>query len=279
MVKWTGPSLSPTKIKAFKKCPLSYRLQYIDKIIFPSGIEAFRGTVTHAILEHIFDQPKTDRTKNWALDNIENFYNKCLAEDPKANNIPEIDQTDKLFNSISEKIENYFKLENPARLNPTGREKWVQTKINLEDELGKVSEVRLGGFIDRLEEKPGVGTRIIDYKTGKPPKAERFAEDYYFQMFFYSYVYRDMHNEIPRQVKLLFLGGESGVLIKAPTKENLLDFEQEVRDFWKAEQEAEMKDEFQPNKNPLCDWCAYKHKTLNDDGTVKYEGCPIWRQA
>src|SRR4030088_2203533 len=58
----SGPSLSPSRAGDFLTCPLLYRFRVIDRLPEPPSPAAVRGTLVHAVLEHLFDRPATDRT-------------------------------------------------------------------------------------------------------------------------------------------------------------------------------------------------------------------------
>ncbi|HOS92901.1 MAG TPA: PD-(D/E)XK nuclease family protein [Armatimonadota bacterium] len=48
-----SPCLGASKIADYLKCPLSYRLKYVDKIPAPKSPHAFAGTVIHQVAHHI----------------------------------------------------------------------------------------------------------------------------------------------------------------------------------------------------------------------------------
>jgi putative RecB family exonuclease len=50
-------SLSPSRAGDFLTCPLLYRFRVIDRLPEPPSPAAARGTLVHAVLEHLFDQP------------------------------------------------------------------------------------------------------------------------------------------------------------------------------------------------------------------------------
>ena len=56
------PALSPSRAADFKQCPLLFRFRTIDKLEGPPSPAAARGTLVHAVLEHLFDLPAAERT-------------------------------------------------------------------------------------------------------------------------------------------------------------------------------------------------------------------------
>src|SRR5215471_3525620 len=58
----SGPSLSPSRAADFMACPLLYRFRVIDRLPEPPSPAAARGTLVHAVLERLFDEPAPART-------------------------------------------------------------------------------------------------------------------------------------------------------------------------------------------------------------------------
>lgn len=275
-VKWTGPALSPSRAKDFKSCPLKYKYAVIDKITFPPTIEAFKGTFTHQILEDMFKMEKSQRTLEIVKSLKTDVFDKVLESNPLYPNIKEVIQMQedesykqKFFNDVDKMIDNYFKLENPHRLNPSALEKWVQTFIDIDDEdsliidndnnvveASQKGKLRLGGFIDRLEVSPNAGVRISDYKTGKKPRKE-YEVDAYFQMLFYALVYYKSQNELAKELKLIYLG-DGDTLTKSPTEEELKDIEEQFREVWKNIAKCMRDNQWNAKISPLCPWCGFK---------------------
>ncbi len=52
-----GPSLSPSRAADFMTCPLLYRFRVVDRLPEPPSPAAARGTLVHAVLERLFDEP------------------------------------------------------------------------------------------------------------------------------------------------------------------------------------------------------------------------------
>ena len=102
-------------------------------------------------------------------------------------------------------LENYFALEDPARIEPEAREQLVEVVID---------GLRLRGYVDRLDVSPAGDIRVIDYKTGSTPR-EAFEAKALFQMKFYALVLWRTRGVIPRQLKLMYLA-DTDTLSYAP---------------------------------------------------------------
>src|SRR5207244_9756631 len=55
-------SLSPSRAADFMSCPLLYRFRVIDRLPEAPSAAAARGTLVHAVLERLFDEPAPGRT-------------------------------------------------------------------------------------------------------------------------------------------------------------------------------------------------------------------------
>jgi putative RecB family exonuclease len=280
------PWLSPSRAKQFLYCPLQFKFAVVDKLPVLPSIDAFRGTHTHYILEHLFDLPPSDRSKEWALAQVETTFATVYAENSQYTLIPELqgDLTN-YYSEVREKLEAYFDIEPQfAQLSPTGREVWVRAKVDLEDG----SQLGIGGIIDRLEETTINGekwVRISDYKTGKKPAA-KFEADALWQLIFYSYCYQKEHGVKPRQLKMLYLGStkpdakfpvKPGVLTYEPSDEELANIELKVKMVW-GDIVAANKNGVWPatgvvNSPKLCQWCSFQEH-CPDFLTSKHNSSP-----
>src|SRR5205823_12767800 len=77
-----GPSLSPSRAGDFLTCPLLYRCRVIDRLPEPPSPAAVRGTLVHAVLEHLFDRPAAGRTPAAARSLVAPEWERLTAEEP-----------------------------------------------------------------------------------------------------------------------------------------------------------------------------------------------------
>ena len=54
-------ALSPSRASDYKQCPLLYRLRAIDKLPEPKTKAQVKGTLVHAVLEKLHQQPREQR--------------------------------------------------------------------------------------------------------------------------------------------------------------------------------------------------------------------------
>lgn len=161
-------------------------------------------------------------------------------------------------------------MEDPRRFNPASCEQFVEVTLS--------TGTPLRGFIDRIDIAPTGEVRVVDYKTGKKP-APRFQDQALFQMNFYALVYKELHQEIPTQLKLMYLKtGEH--LILSPTEPELQEFSYRVSSLWDSIKHAGETGEFPSRPSKLCGWCAHQKLCPEYGGTPPvYQGWPDTRAS
>src|SRR6266545_6153284 len=76
-------ALSPSRAGDFMTCPLLYRFRVIDQLPEPPSPAAARGTLVHAVLERLFDEPAARRTVPAARTLLEPEWQRLLSEEPE----------------------------------------------------------------------------------------------------------------------------------------------------------------------------------------------------
>ncbi len=244
-----GPSLSPSRAGDFMTCPLLYRFRVIDRLPEPPSPAAARGTLVHAVLERLFDEPAGRRTPAAARSLLTPQWERLAAEEPLlAGLFTDEQERDTWLTEAAAMLDRYFTLENPNRIEPTFREMSVQALLE--------SGLTLRGYIDRLDVAPTGELRIVDYKTGTAPREEYEARAL-FQMKFYAVVLWRTRGEIPRLLQLIYLG--NGEVVRyAPDEADLRATERKINALWQAIDRARTSGDWRPRPSKLCDWCAFQ---------------------
>lgn len=284
-------SLSPSRAADFLQCPLLYRFRVIDKLPEEPNPAATRGTVVHAVLERVFDAPPEERVPSRARTLVAQEWQRLLAKRPELARLfhtpegggpgaaeeggeatggagPEsgsgggADTLDgpRLAGWLAEAealVERWFTLEDPARLEPAERELFVETKLT--------SGLRLRGVIDRVDIAPTGEVRIVDYKTGRAPRAEHVAEAL-FQMRFYALVLWRLRGTVPRRLQLVYLGS-GDILTHDPDEADLWAVERKLLALWQAIRRATESGDWRPSRSRLCDWCNHQAHCPEFGGT------------
>ena len=250
-------SLSPSRAGDFQNCPLLYRFRTIDRLPEPASPAMVRGTLVHAVLEDLFEEPASGRTLEKAVSLLPSEWDKLREADPRTAELfsaeQAVDETAWLSSCV-DLIGTYFTMEDPRYLEPAAREARVSYELD--------SGVRLSGIIDRVDVAPDGRIRVVDYKGGKAPDP-RYEDKALFQMKFYALVIWRTRGVIPALLQLMYFG--NGQFLRyEPTEDDLLATERKLAALWDAiERAIELRD-FPPRKSGLCGWCA--HKSL----------CPAW---
>lgn len=243
------------------QCPLLYRFRVIDKLPEKPSEAATRGTLVHAVLERLFDDPAVERTAPRARSMVPGQWDRLLESRPELGELFAGDEDgERLTRWLSEAeqlVERWFSLEDPTRLEPAERELFVETELE--------SGLRLRGVIDRVDVAPSGEVRIVDYKTGKAPRPE-YAEGALFQMKFYALVIWRLKRVVPRRLQLVYLGS-GDVLTYDPVVADLERIERKLLALWEAIRLATETGDWRPRPTKLCGWCDHQSVCPEFGGT------------
>jgi putative RecB family exonuclease len=256
-------TLSPSRAGDFMTCPLLYRFRVIDRIPERPSPAAARGTLVHAVLERLFELPAGSRTPAAALELLGPEWERLLAEEPELATLFDGDEDaagahEAWLTEARGMVERYFSLEDPRRLEPASRELYVETVLE--------SGLQHRGYIDRVDVAPTGEVRVVDYKTGKAPRAD-FEARALFQMKFYALVLWRLHGTVPRLLQLMYLGNGE-ILRYAPDESDLRATERKVEALWKAIRRAMDSGEWRERTSRLCDWCDHKERCPSFGGRL-----------
>lgn len=264
-------TLSPSRISDFSSCPLKFRYRNIDRIPERPGIEAFRGTVVHKVLEDLFDRPREQRTEEVAVADLQRAFEHLFNESEEARFAvdqelawPDDDRpastsaVDGFLAELPAYISRYFLVEQPETFDATHREKYV--KGQLDDDLW------LHGFVDRIDIAPTGQVRIVDYKTGKSPAAG-FEDKALFQLKCYALLWEMEHDVPVYRLMMLFLGNAQR-LIHHPQRTEIEQARDRVRSVWRSMKEANERATWAPKPSKLCDWCSFHTRCPAQGGTA-----------
>lgn len=244
-------TLSPSRAGDFMTCPLLYRFRTVDRLPEPPSAEATRGTLVHLVLEHLFDEPAPERTPERARALLLPAWAELVETEPEVAELfggdgPSLEEW---LTSCREVLDRYFSLEDPRRLEPAGRELYVEALLE--------SRLLLRGIVDRLDVAPGGELRVVDYKSGRSPDPD-FEARALFQMRFYALVLWRTRGVIPAMLRLVYLGNAE-LLTYVPDESDLLATQRKVEAIWAAIRTAEETGDWQPSPGPVCSWCAHQH--------------------
>lgn len=126
-------SLSPSRAGDFMQCPLLYRFRVIDRLPEKPSPAATRGTLVHAVLERLFDDPAAERTAPRARAMVPGQWSRLLESRPELASLFEGDadgeRLGRWLREAEDLVERWFALEDPTRLEPAERELFVETEL------------------------------------------------------------------------------------------------------------------------------------------------------
>ncbi len=239
-------------------CPLLYRFRVIDRLPEPPSPAMVRGTLVHAVLERLFDEPAASRSPQTAAGLIGPEWDRLVESEPELAGLF-TDDADRAgwHAQVRAMLDRYFTLEDPTRLEPAHRELQVEAEL--------ASGLRLRGYIDRLDVSAAGAVRIVDYKTGTAPRAD-FEARALFQMRFYALVLWRTMGAVPGLLQLIYLG--NGEIVRyAPDEADLLATERKIEALWRAIERAMRSGDWRPRPSKLCDWCAHQSLCPSFGGT------------
>ena len=179
LIKYREKPLSPSAFNKFINCPLQFYFEYAAGIRKP---EDLTEEMDAAVIGKIFHN--TMRLYYEKGDRLETIIEQILDSKQKL-----------VFQVIKKMAENIIKYDkdNPSEILETEVEKYFEITLQ------KGAKIKIGGIIDRID-KIGNTVRVVDYKTGTPPKEEDFPKEiaqifaenrpkkanYMFQIYLYS---------------------------------------------------------------------------------------------
>lgn len=264
-------TLSPSRISDFNTCPLKFRYRNIDRLPERPGVEAFRGTVVHKVLEDLFDLPREQRTEEYAISDLRRAFEHEFAENPDARFAIDADlqwpddskaasdaAIERFLAGLPVFIERYFVIERPDTFDATHREKYVFGQ--LDDDLW------LHGFVDRIDVAASGEVRIVDYKTGKAPAAG-YEDKALFQLKCYALLWQ-LERDLPvRRLMMLFLGSGDR-LVHDPTRGEIERVREQVRSVWQSMKTSNERAQWDAKPSKLCDWCSFQSRCPAKGGSA-----------
>ena len=255
------PGLSPSRANDYLQCPLLFRLRTVDRLPEAPSAAASRGTLVHAVLERVFDEPAGRRTPGLAHDLLGPAWDAMVAKDPELVDLLVADGgLDGWFERATSLIDTWFTLEDPNRLEPAERELWVRTELDLGD-----TTLELRGVIDRLDVAPDGALRVVDYKTGRSPRPG-YESSALFQMRFYALALERTRGRLPAMLQLVYLG-DGQILRRTPTAAEVVTTENRIRSVWAGVRSSAASGTWAPRTSRLCDWCSFKSRCPAFGGT------------
>jgi len=245
--------MSPSSVGTFNQCPMRFKFSKLDKIKEPSTEAQVIGSFVHEILEHLYAYDQDERTLSNARSIAKHlWYSKWLGE------YEDLDEKSDI-NEFRWKswwcVENYFELEDPTTLQPSG----LETKVN-----GDIDGVPIFGIVDRWHIEDGKIV-VSDYKTGKKPK-KAYEWEKKLQIMIYVDLLEKEVGVDAEYGELIYLKSPNKVRYEA-TPELRESVSVTLRNTWDEVITSCNSGEFECRTGPLCNWCNFKNI------------CPAWSKS
>jgi putative RecB family exonuclease len=251
-------TLTPSKVGKFVSCPLAFRYSYIDRIPQPTTTYQLRGTIIHRVLQALFGLRPALRTYETAME----LFDAAWITATESGELGDLELTEAAMRSFrvesSNLIATYFALEDPTTVTPVGIE--LDLRVN-------VGGVDYRGIIDRLDRLSDGRFAIVDYKTGRSPRADR-SRSRMLGVNFYAFLCERLLGIRPSEVRLMYLGDQV-VVVESPTEQSLRGLHLRANAVWGAIERACDSGDFRPSPSPLCKSCSYQDMCPAFGGTVE----------
>jgi putative RecB family exonuclease len=258
-------SLSPSKIAAFRACPLAFRFEFVDKLETAPSYEAFLGTVVHRALERLFwCHGPGDRSRQAAREELLVALDEAFGTEEAAQLALDERQRTALASEAWSLVSNLFALEDPNAVRVVGVELALEADVPLGGpdpaeplvDQHRPRHVRLRGIIDRLELDRESNLVVTDYKTGRAPSV-RHEQERLLGVQCYALLCEAVLRVAPARVQLVYL--RDHLVIDANTsRQTRRGAEQRAIATWKAIERACALDDFRPRPSGLCAWCSFQ---------------------
>jgi putative RecB family exonuclease len=240
-------TLSPSKISAFKSCPLAFRFSVIDRLPEPPSPGASKGTLVHRALELLMVRPPAARTLDAALADLDRARLE-LADDAEFAGLDLTDEELDAFHAdAAALVRRYFDMEDPAGVRAIGLELLM---------TAQVGALVLRGIIDRLELDAEGELVVTDYKTGSAP-AVGFEQDRLGGVHFYALLCERVLGRRPARVQLMYLSSGEVVSL-CPSEQSVGAMERRAIALYAAVERACEREDFRPHVSRLCEWCTFR---------------------
>ncbi|MBU2567979.1 MAG: PD-(D/E)XK nuclease family protein [Elusimicrobia bacterium] len=146
--------LSYSQMSVYLRCPLQYKLSYVDRLKAPPKHYFSFGSSIHSALEFLY---KVKTPKPPSLDEFLKFYETNWEKEGYASP----GQEKEYFEFGEEMLTGYYNIHTKDFKLP------LSVEYNFNFEINK--DVRLRGFIDRIDKLASGGVEVVDYKTEAEP--------------------------------------------------------------------------------------------------------------
>src|SRR5215204_516439 len=159
-----GLALSATDIELYRTCPLKYKFARVFGIPQETTINQRFGILVHQVLERFHGQQKGGDADAGSLERLMSLFGAAWRRSGFGESDDELQFREKAIDSLRR----YHAREVASGSHP----RWVERKFDF-----RIGPHHLRGRVDRVDELPGGGYELIDYKTGDPKPQRELESD------------------------------------------------------------------------------------------------------
>jgi putative RecB family exonuclease len=262
-------TLTPSKISSFTSCPLSFRFSVIERLPEVASPQAVKGTLVHRALQLLFSEREAGQRDRLEAESalLRAWDEMRESEDVTGLHLPASEQA-AFLRDASALLDRYFELEDPDSVTPIGLE--LDLRVEIE---GMV----LRGVIDRLDLLSDGTLAVVDYKTGRAPRAEQ-SRSRLSSVQLYAFLCERVIGRRPSVVRLIYLRDRVVVSADA-TEQSLRGVHLRAKAVWAAIERACERSDFRPNPSVLCKWCSFQQYCPAYGGDPERAAAAIQRVA
>jgi DNA helicase-2/ATP-dependent DNA helicase PcrA len=159
-----GLALSATDIELYRTCPLKYKFARVFGIPQETTINQRFGIVIHQVLERFHGQQAAGEAEAGSLERLMALFGAAWRRSGFGESDDELQFREKAI----EALHRYHAREVASGSHP----RWVERKFDF-----RIGPHHLRGRVDRVDQLPGGGYELIDYKTGDPKPPRELESD------------------------------------------------------------------------------------------------------
>jgi RecB family exonuclease len=250
--------LSVSRIKQYEKCPLAFKMGYIDKAERWHEKEAADfGKVVHEAFERIYNWVDREEFVGSVPDEvIIREYREAFSR--AEGHVVGADR----YKEGLELVRNYFMVNRVSNLEVVATEQEFTLDVESDDGLARFNIL---GYIDRIDLVAPKRVRVIDYKTNRFLYV-REELDTDLQMSIYGIAVKSLWPWV-EEIEYAFDMLRHGISQRTKRTDEQLG---EAVDYMIAVgSRIERSREFPPNLNPLCPWCDFRESCKTYADAVK----------
>ncbi len=240
--------ISYSALDTFKRCPLKFKFQYIDKIKTPKSKEAAFGTLLHSALKLLHEPGLIIPAEEDILKFISDNWDASLYSSEQESSLA--------FGQAIKIMKDYYVKNYPSDFNVLALEASFEVPVQVGQELHLLT-----GKIDRVDKIANGTIEVIDYKTAKKmPSQENVDKDLQLAVYHLGVANRwPSLTQAGRELKtsLYFLKhGEK--LSTSRTPQDLAATKESITKDFETIGQATKDAKFPATPNALCDWCEFQ---------------------